>query len=122
MTSKARIVVIDDEVNAATALETLLKEDGYEAVSAYDAATGLGLVEQIDADVVLTDLRMPGMDGHELIRRLRQLPSCASTRFLISTGDATAAALHPGDDAMADVVVVNKPYDVDALVDLVEAG
>ena len=46
----------------------------------------------------------------------------ARTRFLISTGDATAAALHPGDDAMADVVVVNKPYDVGALVDLVEAG
>jgi two-component system NtrC family response regulator/two-component system response regulator HydG len=64
--------VIDDEVNAAAALETLLKEDGYEAARANDARSGLLLVEKTDPDVVLTDLRMPGMDGLELLASIKK--------------------------------------------------
>jgi two-component system, NtrC family, response regulator len=70
---KARVVVIDDEVNAATALETLLREDGYEVAAAHDARAGLTLLERMDADVVLTDLRMPGMDGLELLARIKEI-------------------------------------------------
>lgn len=116
------ILVVDDEAVIRELLSRYFTTRGHAVVAAVDGTNALRLAEQGSFDVVISDLRMPGMDGHELIRRLRQLPSCASTHFLISTGDATAAALHPGDDAMADVVVVNKPYDVDALVDLVEAG
>jgi two-component system NtrC family response regulator len=70
---KARIVVIDDEVNAATALETLLKEDGYEVARAHEAAGGLALVAKTEPDIVLTDLRMPGMDGLELLAKVKEL-------------------------------------------------
>ena len=56
MSSKGRIVVIDDEVNAAAALETLLKEDGYDVTRAHDARAGLQLVERHDPDLVLTSL------------------------------------------------------------------
>jgi two-component system NtrC family response regulator/two-component system response regulator HydG len=73
MSSKGRVVVIDDEVNAAAALETLLKEDGYEVSRAHDARAGLQLLEKEDPDVVLTDLRMPGMDGLELLTRIKQI-------------------------------------------------
>jgi two-component system NtrC family response regulator len=68
---RARIVVIDDEVNAAAALETLLQEDGYEVHRAHDGQAGLGLVETCDPDLILTDLRMPGMDGLELLARIK---------------------------------------------------
>jgi DNA-binding NtrC family response regulator len=70
---KARIVVIDDEVNAAAALETLLREDGYDVAQANEARTGLALVEKTDPDIVLTDLRMPGMDGLELLAKVKEL-------------------------------------------------
>ena len=73
MSSKGRVIVIDDEVNAAAALETLLKEDGYEVTRAHDARTGLQLLEKEEPDVVLTDLRMPGMDGIELLTRIKQI-------------------------------------------------
>ena len=73
MSSKGRVIVIDDEVNAAAALETLLKEDGYEVTRANDARTGLQLLEKEEPDVVLTDLRMPGMDGLELLTRIKQI-------------------------------------------------
>ena len=73
MKTKGRIVVIDDEVNAASALETLLREDGYEVSRANDGGSGLQLLEKIEADVVLTDLRMPGMDGIELLARIKEI-------------------------------------------------
>jgi DNA-binding NtrC family response regulator len=70
--SKGKVIVIDDEVNAAAALETLLTEDGYEVWRANDARSGLQLVEKNEPDVVLTDLRMPGMDGLELLTRIKE--------------------------------------------------
>jgi two-component system, NtrC family, response regulator len=73
MSTKGRLVVIDDEVNAAAALETLLREDGYEVAIAHDAHAGLQLLEKDEPDVVLTDLRMPGMDGIELLSRIKQI-------------------------------------------------
>jgi len=73
VSGNGRIVVIDDEVNAATALETLLREDGYEVARAQDARAGLSLLEKTEADVVLTDLRMPGMDGLELLGRIKEM-------------------------------------------------
>ncbi len=73
MSSKGRVVVIDDEVNAAAALETLLREDGYDVSRANDARAGLLLVEKNDPDVVLTDLRMPGMDGLDLLARIKEV-------------------------------------------------
>jgi DNA-binding NtrC family response regulator len=73
MNTKGRVVVIDDEVNAAAALETLLREDGYQVARANDARAGLLLLEKEEPDVVLTDLRMPGMDGIELLTKIKQV-------------------------------------------------
>jgi two-component system NtrC family response regulator/two-component system response regulator HydG len=73
MSTKGRVVVIDDEVNAAAALETLLREDGYQVARAHEAREGLLLLEKEEPDVVLTDLRMPGMDGIELLSKIKQL-------------------------------------------------
>jgi DNA-binding NtrC family response regulator len=72
-TSKGRVVVIDDEQDAAAALETLLREDGYEISRAHDGRLGLTLIEKSDPDVVLTDLRMPGMDGLDLLARIKEM-------------------------------------------------
>jgi len=72
VSGKGRLVVIDDEVNAAAALETLLRDDGYEVARAHDARQGLLLIEQTAPEVVLTDLRMPGMDGLELLAKIKQ--------------------------------------------------
>jgi DNA-binding NtrC family response regulator len=73
MSAKGRVLVIDDEVNAVTALETLLREDGYEVACAHEARAGLQLLEKEEPDVVLTDLRMPGMDGMELLAKVKQI-------------------------------------------------
>ncbi|MBP6703258.1 MAG: sigma-54-dependent Fis family transcriptional regulator [Vicinamibacteria bacterium] len=112
MNPKARVVVIDDEVNAASALCTLLKEDGYDVACAHDGAAGLNLAEQNDADVVLTDLRMPGMDGLELLKRLKE--SRPQTMVILMTAygtvkNAVRAMKSGAEDYLA------KPLDVEEL-------
>lgn len=113
------ILVVDDESVIRELLARYFTSRGHAVVAAADATQALRLAEHGSFDAIITDLRMPGMDGRTLIRRLRVLPSCRDTRFILSTGDATAIAVS-SDDTEPVVDVVTKPYDVDALVNLVE--
>jgi len=68
---KHRVLVVDDEANARTALAELLRDEGYAVETAGDGFKALGKVAEFEPDIVLTDLKMPGMDGLELLRKLR---------------------------------------------------
>ncbi|MFL5303732.1 MAG: sigma-54-dependent transcriptional regulator [Polyangia bacterium] len=85
MESKGRILIVDDEVNARTALVELLRDEGYAAESAADAFKALGKVADFAPDLVVTDLKMPGMDGLQLLAKLREgdpdLPIIVMTAF-----------------------------------------
>src|SRR6188768_3410441 len=112
MSTHGRIVVIDDEVNAAAALETLLREDGYEVARAHDGREGLALLEKIDADVVLTDLRMPGMDGLELLTRIKEIRPEVMVLLMTAYGTVKTAvkAMRLGAEDY-----LGKPIDVEEL-------
>jgi two-component system NtrC family response regulator/two-component system response regulator HydG len=112
MSARGRVVVIDDEVNAAAALETLLREDGYEVARANEARGGLALLEQIDADVVLTDLRMPGMDGLELLQRVKDVRPQTMVVLMTAYGTVKTAvkAMKMGAEDY-----LGKPIDVEEL-------
>jgi two-component system chemotaxis response regulator CheY len=71
-------------------------------------------------DVVICDLRMPGLSGREVVRRMRELPTCKNARFILSTGDSTTNEQLQADAGLAVAAVVNKPYDLDSLRRLVE--
>ena len=83
--NKGRILVVDDEVNARAALLELLRDEGYVVESAADAFKALGKVPDFAPDLVLTDLKMPGMDGLQLLGKLREadadLPVIVMTAF-----------------------------------------
>jgi two-component system response regulator HydG len=83
--TKGRILVVDDEVNARNALTELLTEEGYQVDSAADGFKALGKVADLAPDLVLTDLKMPGMDGLQLLAKLheadRDLPVIVMTAF-----------------------------------------
>lgn len=70
MTNAARILIVDDEVNIRNALVTVLERKGYEARGVGSAEDALALLEAAGIDLVITDLRMPGMGGMEFLRRL----------------------------------------------------
>ncbi len=67
---KFTILVIDDEKNIRTGLQTALEMDGYEVLLAADGAEGLEIALHADIDLVITDLRMPGVSGEEVLRRV----------------------------------------------------
>jgi two-component system NtrC family response regulator len=112
MSVKGRIVVIDDEVNAAAALETLLREDGYDVARAHDGRAGLQLLEKHDPDVVLTDLRMPGMDGIELLAKIKEMRP--ETMVIVMTAYGTVKTAVKAMKLGAEDYL-GKPIDVEEL-------
>ncbi len=93
-----RILVVDDEVSARKALAALLEHEGYETAQAPDGIQALHLVETFKPDIVLTDLRMPLMDGLELIKELHvQDPDlCCIVMTAYGTIDNALEAIRSG--------------------------
>src|SRR5438552_11767879 len=70
-TPKGSILIVDDEANARTALAELLRDEGYRVETAADGFKALGKMEELSPDLILTDLKMPGMGGIELLEKVR---------------------------------------------------
>jgi len=110
---KGRILVVDDEASARSGLERLLTQEGFSVTSAADGAAALRVAAEFAPDVVVTDLKMPEMDGIELLKQLRKqdqgLPVVVATAF----GDVSSAvtAMRAGADDY-----LTKPIDIDALL------
>jgi CheY-like chemotaxis protein len=83
---RSRVVIIDDNRDAARSMSMLVDELGGSARTAYDAASGLDAVREFRPDVVFLDIGMPGMDGYEACRRIRQAPSDRHVVVVAVTG------------------------------------
>jgi len=114
---KARVLVVDDEPSARGGLEKLLRQEGYEVDTAAEGAIALGIASERPPDVVVTDLKMPRMDGIELLGKLREqdieMPVIVVTAF----GDVASAvaAMRAGAEDY-----LTKPVDFDALALAIE--
>ncbi len=71
MKEEVKVVVVDDDEDAAVSLAELLEMDGYQVRTAFSAAEAITLVESFEPLCVLLDLGLPGMDGCELAKALR---------------------------------------------------
>jgi two-component system NtrC family response regulator len=67
------ILIVDDEKNYLVVLEALLRPEGYEIVTADSARSALRLIEESDLDLVLTDMKMPGMNGMDLLEHCKRI-------------------------------------------------
>ena len=114
---KARVLVVDDEVNARSALRTILSEEGYEIVEAVDGEEALDRIAALEPDIVLADVRMPRMDGLTLLRKAREAGSEAT--FVMMTAFATVGAAVEAMRLGAENYLV-KPLDVNAVLVFLE--
>jgi CheY-like chemotaxis protein len=94
-----RVLVVDDNVDAADTLAHLLRLEGFDVRKAYDGTSGLALAREFLPEVAFVDLNMPGMSGLELGAALRAEQQLALLRIVALTGmgqktdlDATRAA------------------------------
>jgi CheY-like chemotaxis protein len=114
----ASILVIDDDAISREALIVLLEEEGYEVLTASGGEEGLKAVEEHRPNVLLLDMMMPGMDGVEVIRRIRQEPELGRVRIIALTGDVTRERRQKVFESGADQFVA-KPFRIPELLDTV---
>ena len=108
------VLIVDDNQDAAESLAQLLRLDGQEVRTAYDGPTALGLARAKPPDVVLLDIGMPGMDGLEVARRLRQDLGLKQALLVALTGYGQEEDRRRSQEAGFNAHLV-KPVDVDAL-------
>jgi PAS domain S-box-containing protein len=117
--SSKRVLVVDDNCDAADSLGQLLELMGHATATAYSGESAITRATQFGADVVLLDLGMPGMDGYETCRRLRDLQFTAPPRIVAMTGWARAEDRARTADAGFDAHLV-KPIDRGTLTRLLD--
>ncbi|TMB33904.1 MAG: sigma-54-dependent Fis family transcriptional regulator [Deltaproteobacteria bacterium] len=108
-----RILLVDDEQNARSALKSLLSEEGYEIGEAKDGEEALGIIGDFAPGVVLADLRMPRMDGLTFLKKAKEQGSDAV--FIIMTAFADVESAVEAMKAGAENYLT-KPVSVDALL------
>jgi len=96
-----RILVVDDEIGALTLIGIMLERGGFEVLKAKDADQALAVLELETPDLIILDVMMPGMDGIELCRVLRQRPNTGELPILILSARGDAKSVMSGMDAGA---------------------
>ena len=81
-----RVLIVDDNEDAANSLAMILQLSGHETASVYTAADALERATEFRPDVVLLDIGLPGMDGYEVAQKMRELPGLKDIRLVAVTG------------------------------------
>lgn len=109
--SRSVVVLVEDEPSLRAVWLELLREVGYQVYEAADGKSGLGLVRDIQPDVVITDLVMPVQDGRALATAIRNDAHLKNIPIIAATGDSP----QPADVDLFDVVL-RKPFNSAALL------
>jgi CheY-like chemotaxis protein len=114
-----RILLVDDSPHAQRMGERILSEEGYEVVAVSNADSALIRMEDVDPDVILADVVMPGRGGYEICQYVKMSPRHRRVRVIL-----TAGAQEPFDDARVTLVeadgILKKPFEASILLALVK--
>jgi CheY-like chemotaxis protein len=119
MSGSDRILVVDDLADNSYLLQTILETEGYQVEVADNGYTALDKIFSDPPDLVLLDVMMPGMNGFEVTRRVRQNPNLPFIPILLITG-YTEPRPADGFDIGADGFI-RKPVDFDELLQRIQA-
>lgn len=97
-----QILVVDDEAATRTLISILLQRRGFSVTEAADGPTVFQLLDTMTPDLIILDLMMPGMDGFDLCRRLREREQTAKTPILIMSAMYDSKGIKASFDAGAD--------------------
>jgi len=114
------ILIADDEPPIVELVRFTLEEPDIRVLEAFDGVSALEIARRESPDLALLDVRMPGIDGVELCRRMRASPECAGTRIVMLTAAAQAEDRARGMAAGAHDYLT-KPFSPLALMELVRS-
>ena len=115
----ANILIIDDEQSLLSVLTVILMNKGYHVDGVSDGATALDYLAERDYDLILSDLRMPGMSGIEFYRQAVQLHPQIKDKIVFSTGDIVSQGTQEFLDEMG-VPFLSKPFELSELLRVVQ--
>lgn len=113
----SRVLVVDDNIDTATGLARLLKFFGHDVQVAYDGPAALEAARAHHPEIVLLDIGLPGMDGYEVVKRLRMEECCKDSLIIAASGYGQDEDRHRSREAGFDHHLV-KPVDYDVLMTL----
>ena len=116
----ARVLVIDDDEEIRTIVEHMLVGAGHQVELALDGAEGLRLFGKHPPDLVLTDINMPGLDGHDVIAAIRVLHPEVPIIAVSGGGTIAPDELLVQASALGAVEIIMKPFEFRQLVGAVE--
>jgi two-component system chemotaxis response regulator CheY len=111
----AKILAVDDSASMRQMVSFTLKGAGHDVVEASDGSEALKIAQGQSVDLVLSDVNMPNMNGIELCKNLRQLPSYKFTPILMLTTESAGDKKQEGKSAGATGWIV-KPFNPDQLL------
>jgi diguanylate cyclase (GGDEF)-like protein len=114
------ILVVEDHRTTRDGLTQLLEEEGYEVAATEDGLAGKRYLIESNADLVICDVAMPGMDGFDLVKWMRGIPTLVDLPVILWSGHAEIDSRVTGLDAGADDYLC-KPVDPDELLAKVRA-
>jgi CheY-like chemotaxis protein len=110
----AKILIVEDNPDQRDFLEVLLRLEGYTIHTATDGGEALKRARAEPPDLIISDIRMPDVDGIELVQRLRAMPGYGRVPILVLSGDGSGD-LQVAGKAGANLVL-RKPVEVDELI------
>ncbi len=118
--TKAKILVVDDEIYMVDVLDVSLGMEGYGMVTALDGEEALQKVKSEQPDLIVLDIMMPKLDGYETCRQLKSDPATRHIPVILLSGKGRNADQRLGFDAGADDYIT-KPFSPRKLVERVNA-
>jgi len=115
-----RLLVVDDEPNLLRAVEAVLRDEGFEIETARSGREALVAVAQSLPDLIVSDVRMPGMDGFQLARKLRASAHSALVPIVFLTAKDETEDRIEGFESGVDVYLT-KPFEPDELVAVIKS-
>jgi DNA-binding response OmpR family regulator len=115
----SRVLVVDDDPVIVRLLEVNLRLDGYEVETASRGEQALDRATETDPDLVILDVMMPGLDGWETFRRLREVPAFTETPVVFLSARAQDDDHRGKGLSLGPVAYLTKPFDPVRLMELV---
>jgi DNA-binding response OmpR family regulator len=116
--AQGKVLVVEDELPTARMIKATLESAGYEVAQAFDGSAALEMVEQEQPDLILLDIRLPNVDGWEVLRTLRARPATEFTPVIVLTALSDNRHVAKGWTLGTDCYLT-KPFKPDALLAMV---